>query len=100
MEESIELKGPHPDDADWTGADIRNCCRSAHLMDISFKKTLDFFAPIGVSRKEEIKVLRVSASGQFVSAARPGPYVYDDGTTGQSVGAERTIRFSKKDTPA
>lgn len=94
------LKGPHPDDADWTGADIRNCCRSAHLMNISLTQTLDFFAPIGVSRKEQIKALRVAASGQFVSAATPGVYVYDDGTTAPPDGAERTIRFSRRNAPA
>ena len=91
------LSGPCPDDQDWTGADIRNCCHNAHLMRIPLKETLNYFAPIGVSRKEQIKALRVACSGQFVSAAKPGVYIYDDGTHSEtSPKAERKIRFAGK----
>jgi len=92
----FQLTGKHPNDEDWTGADIRNCCHNAHLMNISLKETLNYFAPIGVSRKEQIKTLRIACSGQFVSAAKPGVYVYEDAPAAQTTGPERTIRFAGK----
>lgn len=63
------------DDAGWTGAEIRNCCRMAYRQDISLKEASQYIIPVAESAREQIEKLRTQATGKYLSASKPGKYV-------------------------
>ncbi|MDE3073796.1 MAG: AAA family ATPase [Chloroflexota bacterium] len=58
----------------WTGAEIRQCCDNAWRLKRSLKEAAEFVVPVSVSAAEEIKALRQSASGRFISASYSGKF--------------------------
>ncbi|HYT44354.1 MAG TPA: AAA family ATPase, partial [Methylomirabilota bacterium] len=67
-----------PDDDDWTGSDIRDCCRAAYrrrksLVDISRQ-----IIPLARQNPERVRQLRELASGSFLSASYEGAYIYSE----------------------
>jgi SpoVK/Ycf46/Vps4 family AAA+-type ATPase len=66
-----------PDDSQWTGAEIRSCCRLAALLDLSLVDSAQNFVPIAVTASETVQQLRKWASGRCLSADRAGIYRYD-----------------------
>lgn len=75
------LSGDLPEDTDWSGDDIMNCCRNAHRMKISLQRAAQYIVPVGTSARDEIRQLRLQASRKYIDAAKPGPYVFDDKDT-------------------
>jgi hypothetical protein len=73
-----KLSGELPADTDWSGADIRNCCRNASQLKIPLKRAAEYIVPVGVSSRDQIRQLRLQASGKYIDAAKPGPYLFDD----------------------
>jgi hypothetical protein len=63
-----------PDDADWTGADIRNVCDVADNLECTLEKACQFVTFIAKSDPDAITRLRRQADGKFVSASAPGVY--------------------------
>jgi hypothetical protein len=63
-----------PIDRDWTGAEIRSCCRLAALLDVSLVEAAMNVVPIAVTAGESVERLRNWASGRCLSADRPGLY--------------------------
>ena len=63
-----------PNDTDWTGAEIRNCCRNAADLKISLVEASRYIVPIAVSDATNIAALRDSARGKYLSASHPGIY--------------------------
>lgn len=82
---------PHPE---WTGAEIRNCCRMAYRQKISLKQAAEFIVPVAVSGKDPIRQLRKAASGNFLSANYPGAYKYS-GTIDEPV-AKRAMKKAEE----
>ena len=70
--------GDVPDDAEWSGADIKNCCYNASEMKISLERAAGYIVPVGISSRDQIRHLRLQASGKYIDAAKPGPYIFDD----------------------
>src|SRR5207302_3720498 len=66
-----------PDDASWTGAEIRSCCRLAALLDTSLISAAQHVVPVAVTAAEQVKKLRTWASGRCLSASAPGIYRRD-----------------------
>ncbi|MEQ8786549.1 MAG: AAA family ATPase [Pirellulaceae bacterium] len=62
------------DDADWTGAEIRQCCDIAWRLDISLDEAAKFIVPVAKSAAQQIAKLRSEAVGKFLSASQPGTY--------------------------
>jgi hypothetical protein len=60
-----------PDDTDWTGAEIKSCCRTAAMMGCSLQEAARYVIPIARSMKEEIQALRDWASGRAIPASLP-----------------------------
>jgi ATPase family associated with various cellular activities (AAA) len=56
-------------DSNWTGAEIRNCCRFASDLEISLEEASGYIVPVAVSNWESIAKLRKLADGRFLSAA-------------------------------
>ena len=65
---------PQPEDTDWTGAEIRSCCRLASLLDIPLSRAATNVVPVAVMAGEQVERLRKWASGRCLSASEPGIY--------------------------
>jgi SpoVK/Ycf46/Vps4 family AAA+-type ATPase len=66
-----------PDDANWTGAEIKSCCRPAALLDMPLIQAAHHVAPVAVTAAEQVERLRTWASGRCLSACAPGVYRRD-----------------------
>jgi ATPase family protein associated with various cellular activities (AAA) len=63
-----------PDDTDWTGAEIRSCCRLAALLDVPLTQAAHQVVPVAVTAAESVEKLRTWASGRCLSASSPSIY--------------------------
>ncbi len=67
-----------PPDEGWTGAEIKECCRKAYRLKLSLLDAARYIVPVSRSAADQIKSLRMQASGKFLSASTPGLYEYED----------------------
>ncbi|HEY1065799.1 MAG TPA: AAA family ATPase, partial [Pirellulales bacterium] len=74
----LDARQPKPADEQWTGAEIRSCCRLAALLDLPLAAAAQNIVPTAVSSAESVERLRAWASGRCLSADRPGVYRRDD----------------------
>ncbi len=63
-----------PEDPDWTGAEIRACCRLAALLDLPLVQAARNIVPVAVTAAEAVDRLRTWANGRCLSAHQPGIY--------------------------
>lgn len=63
-----------PADRQWTGAEIRSCCRLARLLDLSLVESGRQIGPVAATASESVDRLRTWASGRCLSAEVPGLY--------------------------
>ena len=63
-----------PDDTNWTGAEIKACCRLAALLDVPLVQAAQNVVPVAVTAAESIDRLRNWASGRCLSANASGLY--------------------------
>ena len=63
-----------PTDTDWTGAEIKACCRLSALLDIPLVQAAQNVVPVAVTAAESVERLRTWASGRCLSAQQPGLY--------------------------
>ena len=63
-----------PTDTDWTGAEIKSCCRLAALLDVTLTQAAHHVVPVAVTAAEQVEKLRTWASGRCLSASEPGIY--------------------------
>jgi len=63
-----------PADEDWTGAEIRACCRLAALLDLPLAAAAQNVVPIARTAGESVEKLRTWASGRCLSADKLGVY--------------------------
>lgn len=61
-----------PNDTDWTGAEIRACCRLSALLDVSMTEAAKHVVPVAVTAAESVEKLRNWASGRCLSASASG----------------------------
>ena len=73
-----------PRDQDFTGAEIRSCCRLAALLDVPLIQAAQNIVPVAVTAGESVERLRTWASGRCLSADRPGIYTRGSGATTKS----------------
>ena len=69
-----------PDDTDWTGAEIKSCCRLAALLDLPMNQAAQNVVPVAVTAAESVGQLRSWASGRCLSASRSGIYQQTNGS--------------------
>jgi hypothetical protein len=65
-------------DHNYTGAEIRNCCRTAFRQRRTLADAARFIVPVAVSGAAEIEGLRKQADRKYLSASRPGLYEYTE----------------------
>jgi SpoVK/Ycf46/Vps4 family AAA+-type ATPase len=70
----LDPRQPSPDDAQWTGAEIKSCCRLASLLDVPLVQAAQNVVPVAVTAGDKIESLRTWASGRCLSADRAGVY--------------------------
>ncbi len=63
-----------PADTDWTGAEIKSCCRLAALLDLPLVQAAQNIVPVAVTAAEAVNKLRTWASGRCLSADQAGIY--------------------------
>jgi hypothetical protein len=88
--QKYKRKGSLPDDTDWTGAEIENCCEISYKLNCSLVEAGSYIVPVAKSAADQIKALRTQASGCFISASKPGLYTYEPETekfTGRRIAA-------------
>jgi len=61
-----------PDDHNWSGAEIRSCCRLARLLNVSLEEAAANIVPVAVTAADTISGLERWASGRCLSAEGPG----------------------------
>lgn len=71
---ALDLTQPKPADAQWTGAEIKACCRLAALLDVPLLQAAQNVVPLAVTASESIERLRTWASGRCLSAREAGIY--------------------------
>jgi SpoVK/Ycf46/Vps4 family AAA+-type ATPase len=81
---------PMPEDADWTGAEIKSCCRLASLLDVSLLEAARNVVPVAATAAESVERLRTWACGRCLSANTPGLY-----TRSRSAGEQVKRRVSR-----
>ena len=67
----LDPEQPRPDDRDWTGAEVKACCRLSALLDVSLVEAAQNVVPVAVTAGESVERLRNWASGRCLSADRP-----------------------------
>ena len=72
----IAASQPIPADTDWTGAEIKSCCRLSALLDVSLTEAAKNVVPVAHTAAEAVTKLRQWASGRCLSADRSGLYVH------------------------
>ncbi len=82
----IDDSQPLPDDRNWTGAEIRACCRLAALLDLPLVLAAQNIVPVAVTAAEPVQRLRQWASGRCLHADEAGIY-----TTGEQPAKTRRM---------
>ena len=70
-----------PDDTDWTGAEIKACCRLSKLLGISLQDAASNVVPVANTAAESIHKLRTWASNRCLNASQPGVYKFQENQT-------------------
>ena len=70
----LDRDQPLPSDEQWTGAEIRACCRLSALLDLPLKEAARQIVPVAVTAAESVERLRTWATGRCLSAEQPGLY--------------------------
>ncbi|MBR9803341.1 AAA family ATPase [bacterium] len=63
-----------PEDTDWTGAEVKACCRLSALLDVPLVQAAQNVVPVAVTAAESVSRLRNWASGRCLYANQPGLY--------------------------
>jgi hypothetical protein len=71
-----------PSDDQWTGAEIKSCCRLAALLDLPLTAAAQNIVPVARTSAESVEKLRQWAAGRCLSADRPGIYQPTAGISG------------------
>ena len=75
----LDSQQARPDDTNWTGAEIKSCCRLASLLDVPLIQASQNVVPVAVTAGDKVEALRPWASVRCSSADRAGVYSRDQG---------------------
>jgi len=85
----IDSNQPRPNDENWTGSEIKACCRLSSLLEIPLKAASQYVVPVAVTAAESVEKLRNWASGRCLSANHPGLYQHPQTKTGSRRNVKR-----------
>jgi hypothetical protein len=70
----VDADQARPEDDQWTGAEIRACCRLAALLDVPLTAAAQNVVPVAVTASESVTRLRGWADGRCLDADAGGVY--------------------------
>ena len=70
----LDPEQSRPRDDQWTGAEIRACCRLAALLDVPLSAAAQNVVPVAVTAGESVERLRTWATGRCLDAEAGGIY--------------------------
>ena len=70
----LDARQARPADDQWTGAEIRACCRLAALLEVALVQAAENVVPVAVTAAESVERLRGWASGRCLSADKARIY--------------------------
>jgi SpoVK/Ycf46/Vps4 family AAA+-type ATPase len=70
----IDSSHARPSDDQWTGAEIKSCCRLSAMLDVPLATAAKNVVPVAITANESIDKLRTWASGRCLSASQTGIY--------------------------
>ena len=73
----LDADQQRPDDQNWTGAEVRACCRLAALLDVPLVQAAQNIVPISATAGEAVERLRSWASGRCLDAGKTGIYQFN-----------------------
>lgn len=79
----LDRQQRRPDDSQWTGAEIRACCRLSALLDVPLIQAALQVVPVAVTAAEAVERMRSWAGGRCLSADRAGLYQRQPTATGR-----------------
>jgi len=88
----LDTKQARPNDANWTGAEIKSCCRLSSLLDVPLLQAAQNIVPVAITAGDKIEALRQWASGRCLAADRAGVYSREERVEGGS----RARRISRE----
>jgi SpoVK/Ycf46/Vps4 family AAA+-type ATPase len=71
-------------DDDWTGAEIRTCCKLAARFGTSIGDASGYIVPVARVASDRIEQLRREANGTYINAAAEGFYTMDSAPVGRA----------------
>ena len=89
---SLDPQQPKPVDAQWTGAEIRACCRLAALLDVPLVEAAQNVVPVATTAAESVERLRNWASGRCLNADAPGGIYTANPNSGGATKPGRKVR--------
>ena len=78
---AINQQQAMPDDTDWTGAEIKACCRLAALLDVSLLEASQNVVPVAVTASESVERLRTWASANSQTTRISSPVTTNSQTS-------------------
>jgi hypothetical protein len=78
---TIGIKDPLPDDAQWTGTEISQCCYFASMWEQSLVDAAKCIVPVALASADKIQKLKKYATDKFLDATYGG--LYDPAQRGQ-----------------
>jgi len=63
------VTGESPDDQEWTGAEIKECCRKAYRLKPTLKESAECVVPVSRSAADQIRTLRRNSSARLIPAS-------------------------------
>lgn len=72
----IDAKESQTADHEWTGAEVKACCRLSALLDVPLTEAARQVVPVAITARDSVARLRQWASGRCLSADAPGLYQY------------------------
>lgn len=85
----LDAEQSRPPDDQWTGAEIKACCRLAALLGVSLLEASRNVVPVAVTAAESVERLRGWASGRCLNADSPG--IYRRSAVGESPARTRRV---------
>ena len=70
----LDASQERPEDTDWTGAEVKQCCDLAWRLDCTLVEASQYVVPVAKSAADSIERLRSLADGKFLHASKPGLY--------------------------
>lgn len=88
----LDSQQPRPVDANWTGAEVRACCRLSALLDVPLVEAAKNVVPVAMTAAESVERLRNWASGRCLNADAPGGIYTANPNSGIVIKPGRKVR--------